>query len=103
MKKTLSLILAALLLASSFVSCSEKQNDGADETTPAADTADTAASADETVPEEVETDSNVRTWEGKTFDGYGVNILGRQSTTYSIDFEAEEITGEIVNDAVYNR
>ena len=102
MKKTLSLILAALLLASSFVSCSEKQNDGG-ETEPAADTADTAASADETAPEEVETDSNVRLWEGKTFDGYAVNILGRQSTTYSIDFDAEEITGEIVNDAVYNR
>jgi len=102
MKKTLSLILAALLLASSFVSCSEKQNDGG-ETEPAADTADTAASADETAPEEVETDSNVRLWEGKKFDGYGVNILGRQSTTYSIDFEAEELTGEIVNDAVYNR
>ena len=50
MKKTLSLILAALLLASSFVSCSEKQNDGG-ETEPAADTADTAASADETAPE----------------------------------------------------
>ncbi|MBQ8370040.1 MAG: hypothetical protein IJY35_08680, partial [Clostridia bacterium] len=103
MKKTLSLILAALLLASSFVSCSEKQNDGAAETDPAADTADTSASADETAPEEVETDSNVRLWEGKSFDGYGVNILGRQSTTYSIDFEAEEITGEMVNDAVYNR
>ena len=52
MKKTLSLILAALLLVSSFVSCSEKQNDGG-ETGAAADTADTAASADETVPEDV--------------------------------------------------
>ena len=103
MKKTLSLILAALLLASSFVSCSEKQNDGGEDTSPAADTADTSASADETAPEDVKTDSNVRLWEGKTFDGYAVNILGRQSTTYSIDFEAEEITGEIVNDAVYNR
>ena len=102
MKKTLSLILAALLLASSFISCSEKQNDGG-ETGSAAGTADTAASADETAPEEVKTDSNVRLWEGKTFNGYGVNILGRQSTTYSIDFEAEELTGEIVNDAVYNR
>ena len=77
MKKTLSLILAALLLASSFISCSEKQNDGG-ETGSAADTADT--SADETAPEEVKTDSNVRLWEGKTFNGYGVNILGRQST-----------------------
>ncbi len=103
MKKTLSLILAALLLASTFASCSEKQNDGGEDTAPAADTADTSASADETAPEEVETDPNVRLWEGKTFDGYTVNILGRQDTTYSIDFEAEEITGEIVNDAVYNR
>lgn len=103
MKKSISLILAALLLASSFVSCSEKQNDGA-ETQPADDTsADTSAAADETAPEEVETDSNVRLWEGKTFDGYQVNIIGRQSETYSIDFYAEEITGEIVNDAVYNR
>lgn len=99
MKKSLSFILAALMLASSFVSCSEKQPD-AGETSAAADT---SAVADETVPEEVETDSNLRLWEGKTFDGYTVHILGRQDTTYSIDFEAEEITGEIVNDAVYNR
>ena len=76
MKKTLSLILAALLLASSFVSCSEKQNDGG-ETGSAAGTADTAASADETAPEEVKTDSNVRLWEGKTFNGYGE--IGRAS------------------------
>lgn len=103
MKKTFSLILAALLLASSFASCSEKQNDGAEDTSAAADTTDTSATADETEPEEVETDSNVRLWEGKTFDGYTVHILGRQDATYSIDFEAEEITGEIVNDAVYNR
>jgi len=102
MKKTFSLILAALLLASSFVSCSEKQNDGG-ETGAAADTADTAASADETAAETLETDSNVRLWEGKTFDGQQVNILGRQGVEVSVDFYAEEITGEIVNDAVYNR
>ena len=101
--KKLSLILAALLLSSSFVSCSEKQNDGAAETKPMSDTADTSSSADETTPEEIENDSNVRLWEGKSFDGYVVNILGRQNVEYSIDLYAEEITGEIVNDAVYNR
>ncbi len=87
------MILAALL-ASSFVSCSEKQNDGAE---------DTSAAAEETAPEEVETDPNVRLWEGKTFDGYTMHILGRQDAAFAIGFEAEELTGEIVNDAVYNR
>lgn len=97
MKKIFSMILAALLLSSAFVSCSEPENSGGD------DTADAAVTADETAPEEAETDSNVRLWEGKTFDGYTMHILGRQDAAFAIDFEAEELTGEIVNDAVYNR
>ena len=97
MKRYFALILAALLLMPTIVSCSQN---GSEETKGAETTADTAATADS----EAETDDgNIRSWEGLTFDGAEINIVGRTEATYAIDFYAEEITGEAVNDAVYNR
>ena len=100
MKKSLAFLLAALLLSSAFASCSGTTDD-VRETDPA--NADTAA--EETITEETEpeTEADLRLWEGKSFDGYTVNIFGRQDTNYSFDFWADEITGQAVNDAVYNR
>ena len=94
MKRYFALILAALLLMPTIVSCSQN---GSEETKGAETTADTAATADS----EAETDDgNIRSWEGLTFDGAEINIVGRTEATYAIDFYAEEITGEAVNDAV---
>ena len=101
MKRYFALILAALLLMPTIVSCSQN---GSEETKGAETTADTAATADSEVETEDETDDgNIRSWEGLTFDGAEINIVGRTEATYAIDFYAEEITGEAVNDAVYNR
>lgn len=101
MKRYFALILAALLLMPTIVSCSQN---GSEETKGAETTADTAATADSESETEDETDDgNIRSWEGLTFDGAEINIVGRTEATYAIDFYAEEITGEAVNDAVYNR
>lgn len=50
-----------------------------------------------------ETDLGNHLWEGQTFDGYTVNILGRNVDWVAIYFRADELTGELVNDAVYKR
>lgn len=101
MKRYFALILAALLLMPTIVSCSQN---GSEETKGAETTADTAATADSEAETDDETDDgNIRSWEGLTFDGAEINIVGRTEATYAIDFYAEEITGEAVNDAVYNR
>ena len=101
MKRYFALILAALLLMPTIVSCSQN---GSEETKGAETTADTAAIADSEAETDDETDDgNIRSWEGLTFDGAEINIVGRTEATYAIDFYAEEITGEAVNDAVYNR
>ncbi len=100
MKRYLALILAALILTSAVTSCS---NNASEETT-AESTVETAATVESTEETEEETDDgNIRSWEGLTFDGTEINIVGRTEQYYSIDFYAEEITGEAVNDAVYNR
>jgi maltose-binding protein MalE len=104
MKKYLALILAALILTSAVTSCSNNASEETTAETNTAETVETAAEAESTEETEEETDDgNIRSWEGLTFDGTEINIVGRTSEDYSIDFYAEEITGEAVNDAVYNR
>ena len=101
-KKNLALLLALLMLGSQFASCSES-TDNAD-----TDAAGTTApdAADATTPVEEETvDPNARVddglEDGVTFDGYTYNIF--QHTAVYKDFQAEEITGEPINDADFER
>jgi len=99
MKKTIALLLAALMLAGSLASCSETTNTEDPAPTPTAD-------ADPTVvTEEEETeDPNARIESGleaADFGGYTFQIYIHNTITN--DFEAEEITGEPVNDAEYER
>lgn len=97
MKRKLSLILALLILAST-VSCANSENNS-EETTPS-DTSNTAA---DTVAEET-ADPNARLDSGlgsANFDGYNFNIFVHNTITN--DFDAEDITGEPINDAMYQR
>ena len=99
MKKTIALLLAALMLAGSLASCSETTNTEDPAPTPTADADPTA------VTEEEETeDPNARIESGleaADFGGYTFQIYIHNTITN--DFEAEEITGEPVNDAEYER
>ena len=105
MKKSLSLLLASVILAcAALTSCSEK---AADETT--ADTTPTAANAETAADTETETETE----EPDRFAG--VNYGGKKFTVYtSVDTNDStngdafirgtgEYTGEAINDAVYDR
>ena len=96
MKKLFAMLLAALLLASSLTACGDA---GSGETTPSETTADT-------VPVETETEKLKPDLPDKDFGGYDFAILTRgqfNSHWCSKDAFAEELTGEPINDAVYNR
>lgn len=105
-KKITALFLALLMTAPTFVSCSDSGNNGdtdADKTV-----TDVAGAEDNTTPEE-ETDSNVDengyvkdSLPELDFGGQTVNVL-YWSDVENQEFEAEEFTGENVNDAIYQR
>ncbi|MGN1346970.1 MAG: hypothetical protein ACI4V1_09295 [Eubacteriales bacterium] len=100
MKRTLALLLVLLMAGSSLLSCANHAGDS-DETT--ADTSAPTANPVETTAEET-TDPNARIpsgLEAVDYDGYSFNIFVH-NTIYN-DWNAEEITGEPVNDAKYER
>ena len=99
MKKALSLSLALLMFLSALVSCSEQPGTE----TEASASPDTNISSDaaesETVNERLLIPDNLP---DKKFDGESYDILWRG--TFSPDYVyAEDLTGEVVNDAVHNR
>ena len=99
MKKNLALFLALLMLTLPLVSCSNTTNKEDEEQTPVT-TADPTAAAE---PEETD-DPSARIDSGLApadYDAYTFNIFIHNTITN--DFEAEEITGEPVNDAEYER
>lgn len=96
MKKLLSILLTALLLTSSFISCANNEpeaqsqdgNPGMVSAEPAETTVETEASYVDTLGE-------------KDFDGASyVVVVSQQGTVPAF---AEELTGEVVNDALYKR
>lgn len=98
-KNTISLILAAIMLSSAFVSCSESPQDKTESKT---------AESQNISAEESETE---KTEEGEKLDvpftdyeGYTFNALTGDNVTYNWrELTVEEITGEPINDAFYNR
>ena len=100
MKKRLSLLLALLMLVPAFVSCAETEDTASANAAPDV-SAD--ASAAETVPEETEISraNYPDTLPELDFNGETVTIHVRGGTTS--EAYVEEMTGEIVNDTVYER
>ncbi len=103
MKKALSLLLAALMLSMSLVACSS--GEGSTDTTAAPSAADTTAAPG------AETADPTRDANGflldslpadLKFDGETIGILTWEDVEMP-EFDAEEITGDIVNDAIYKR
>ena len=99
MKQKLALFLALLMLALPLFSCSNTTNKEDTAETPAPDAPPSAdAEPDETV------DPNARIESGldpADYGGYTFHVFIHNTITN--DFEAEEITGEPVNDAEYER
>ena len=104
-KRVLAAVLAALMLASSFASCSEAP---AEDTTAAADT--TAAPLETTLPAETEPPETLRT-EIKDTLPEDLNFEGRTFTFYVAMKDPHEryvtgsdtYAGDVVNEAVWER
>ncbi len=102
MKRALSLILAMLMLVMTIVSCGVTPDEPADTTTTATDAgvtnpADTTSAAPtEAVAPELRDDIPEVNFNGESF-----KVLIREETKH--EMTSAEITGDLVNDAVYNR
>ena len=100
MKKLIALLLLGAMMTSALLSCSEAPTENNTDKTdaPAAETVSDIAeeTADETA--EVVTDNLPE----KNYDGYSYNIYTRNNTTH-YQFLTEEYTGEVLNDAIYDR
>ncbi|MBE6710437.1 MAG: hypothetical protein E7579_04885 [Ruminococcaceae bacterium] len=97
MKKAIALMLVLLMAGSSMIACSDTTSD---ETT---DAANTPTADGETVAEET-ADPNARLDSGLgevDYEGYNFNIFVHSAI--SNDWNAEEVTGEPINDAKYER
>ena len=98
-KKLLALLLAALLTAPAFLSCSDS---GTNEESPAETTASTPSAEEETVAEETEPSIYDDVPTG-SYDGHNFNMLNVVSNYAYVLLTAEELIGETINDAVFNR
>jgi len=105
MKKTISLLLCALLAASAFTACSEGGETNTDAQTPASD-ADPAAPAVEAEPEET-TESFDPGLPERDFAGRTFTFFTKADASWSDWHESsiwtEGMTGEVLNDAVFER
>ena len=98
-KKLLALLLAALLTAPAFLSCSDS---GTNEESPAETTASTPSAEEETVAEETEPSIYDDVPTG-SYDGHNFHMLNVVSNYAYVLLTAEELIGETINDAVFNR
>ena len=94
--KRLSLIFAALLLTSAIVSCG-----GGDSTTTAETTAPAVDS--ETTAETEEVFDPFAGLPEKDYEGYDFHMLIRNNPRWIEDMYVEKATGEIVDDAIFER
>lgn len=109
-KRVISMLLALLMCSPAFVSCANSSGDGGEHDAPTAantadDSANTAADAVEETAADENTDSNgylLDSLPELDFGGQTVNLL-YWSDVENQEFEADEFTGEIVNDAIYQR
>ena len=111
LKRTMAVLIALLMLVPTLASCSNNTPAETKETTAQQETAQTAestdASADETTAEDERIKPNIP--ESADFGGDTITFLHWYNTAWtetvrqSRDIYAEGITGEAINDAVYNR
>ena len=111
LKRTMAMLIALLMLVPTLASCSNNTPAESKETTPQQETSQTAestdASADETTAEDERIKPNIP--ESADFGGDTITFLHWYNTAWtetvrqSRDIYADGITGEAINDAVYNR
>ncbi len=106
-KKLLAMLLLSSMLISTFASCSEGGENT--EETPTTDvTAPSAEEVVEEVEEEITLESAAAQYADRDYGGYEYRVADRGDPgTYAdwqtFDVYAAELTGEVINDAVYER
>jgi len=105
MKKAVSLLLCLCMLLPTLAACSESK-ENTDETTPSAGTSTPSGTADNGVEETEDSRFYANIPEGTDYGGATFTVLTYPNTSDiwgDVDWSAEEVTGEVLNDAVYNR
>ncbi len=99
-RKSLSIILILSLLMTSFVSCSE----GTEETE-SQKSADVSADSDKTSTGEEEETKFLYSEqvEANDYEGWELRIPNKDAGEPGYSFDAQEVNGEVLNDAIYNR
>ncbi len=102
-KRILTMILVLLMLTQTvLVGCSEGSENAANETTAPTATAETVAeTVEETEMSRADTPDDLP--DDLDYGGQGVLILARNKNWFTGEMLVEELNGEIVNDAVYDR
>ncbi len=98
-KRILSLLLAALLL-SSATACGNDSSSAKDENSNSTSTTPESTATDVVTEDTALTDSLP---DGLDFGGASYTIYAREDLEWGTEMYVEELTGEIVNDAIYNR
>ena len=96
MKRTVALLLAALMTAGTLIGCSESAQNSEPAEDPSSVTPETEAAEEET---EGFTDG----LEDRDFGGRVYTVLYRDEDEHLREITAEELTGDVINDAIYNR
>lgn len=104
MKRTLSLLLAVLLCSTVFAACAKDNGDTGTDTTAAPIADDTVTTAPEIVDDGKDANGFIRDTlpSDLNFKDETINILTWSDVEHN-EFEVEEITGDLVADALYNR
>ncbi len=101
-KRMLTMTLAILMLSQTLlVSCSEGTENAETTDTSATPTADTVAEVVEET--ELTRENTPDDLPELNYDGANIMVLARQKAWFTGEMYAEELTGEVVNDAVYDR
>ena len=100
MKRTIAMLLAAVLLGASVTGCSETTDS---EKTPSVPEENADAPAAEAVDPEPETEAFSDGLEDRDFGGRIYTVLYRDEAEHLREITAEELTGDVINDAIYNR
>ena len=101
MKRTLALLCALLMLVSSFVACGKSEDPAA--TTTAANGTTEATTTATTEPAETEPPKAFDSVPAQNYGGHVFSILYSQNDECYRDFLAEQMNGDVQNDAVFER
>ena len=100
-KRLIGILLAALLASSSFVSCSDNNADESKTESGSQEASDAVSGSDSEIEETKFLYSEQV--EANDYDGWVLRIPNSDKGEAGYSFDAEEVNGEVLNDAIYNR